>query len=343
MTNGIRLRVADRFGRLIAELEPELGPVSWRLNDVGRLTFTVARTDAKMTVANLQFGNRVFMEFENGLPAWGGVIDPPREWTEAGVLLTAYGGESLLGYRTTDRGRYFNDATLAEIFTAIVQEANVAEDLGVFVGETWPGLATHGPEYHLDSILETVRDSICDRLETADFALLPSVVAGSVRFSANLYERRGSSKPTVALLEGHNLTRIRYIEQGPVVNEWNLAGAGTAWGEGSDRIFSRSYNQASRDAYGLRQAAEVFSDVTEQSTLDSKAAAAAADSAQPHDMYELGAVDLAPAPFAAYDVGDSVRLIAPSYGFAGTDRMVRIWGREFNPQTGECSLVVRAE
>ena len=35
----VRALVANRTRRIIGEIEPELGPVSWRLNKVGKATF----------------------------------------------------------------------------------------------------------------------------------------------------------------------------------------------------------------------------------------------------------------------------------------------------------------
>ena len=58
-------------------------------------------------------------------------------------------------------------------------------------------------------------------------------------------------------------------------------------------------------------------------------------------MIESGAVNSKPALFADYGLGDSVRVILPSFGFGGTDESVRILAREFDPNSGACGLVVR--
>ena len=77
MSDFVRCLVGDVSGRIIGELSPEIGPISWRLNEVGRAEFSVARTDDKATEDTLGFGNRIAFQFENGLPDWAGVIDPP--------------------------------------------------------------------------------------------------------------------------------------------------------------------------------------------------------------------------------------------------------------------------
>src|SRR4030042_6489085 len=94
-----RVLVAERVGRILGGREPELGPVSWRLNDVGRLTMRLARADPKATEDNLRFGNRILVEFDNGLPNWGGIIDPPRHWDGLHIGARAYSAEDRVGWR----------------------------------------------------------------------------------------------------------------------------------------------------------------------------------------------------------------------------------------------------
>ena len=96
MTNSfgtyIRGIVGDRSGRVLAELTPEWGPISWRLNDVGQASFRIAASDPKATVHNLRFGNRLYIDFDNGLPPWGGVIWTPQDF-ERGAMLQGMNGQ----------------------------------------------------------------------------------------------------------------------------------------------------------------------------------------------------------------------------------------------------------
>ena len=128
-------------------------------------------------------------------------------------------------------------------------------------------------------------------------------------------------------------------EQGPLVNSWDLVGAGNTWG--SERMVSNAQDAPSQNLYGLRQGAQIFSDVSLRETLDAHAANNLAESKPPHKMIELGAVNSKPALFADYGLGDSVRVVLPSFGFGGTDEIVRILAREFDPNSGTCGLVVR--
>ena len=348
MTVGVvRFLVADRSGKIIADLAPEVGPVSERLNDIGVVKFSLARGDASATETNLRYGNRVLIQFDNGLPDWAGVIGPPQTWDGHRIQCSAYSGEHMLGFRQTDRGRYFSGASVGAIFAAVISEASDNEPLGIEIGSVWTGGELHSPEYHYESLLAIIRDSICGKLSTADFDVSGQEIAGKIVFTANLYQRKGISRANIALMEGHNISAAKLNEQGPIVNWIDLAGQGNGWGD--DRLVSNVADATSRTVYGLRQASAVYSDVVLQGTLDAHAANLLAESKDPHRLIELEAVDVRdpgtdaalPGGFGSYGVGDSVRVILPSYGFGGTDVMVRILAREYSQ--GKCKLVVRTE
>jgi hypothetical protein len=337
----IRFLVGDVSGTLIAELECDIGPVSWRLNDVGSVKFGVARTSSKATSDFLKYGNRVLIEFDNGLPNWTGIIDPPREWNKGMIQCTAYSAEYILGFRQTDKGRYFSDASVGYIFEHLISESNLVEDTGIAVGSVYYGGDNHWPDYHFDNLLKTIRESLCDRLSDYDFEVVGSESGGRISLTANLYERKGSSKANVVLIEGSNLTEQKLLEQGSIINYWDVAGEGNEWG--STRLVSNAQDVTSRSTYGLRQGAAIFSSVSVQTTLDNHATTLLDETKDVHSMVDLSVVNESPALFQDYDVGDSVRVILTTCGFGGFDDMVRIWAREYDPRTGACRLVTRED
>lgn len=335
----MRLLIGNTTGTLIGELEVNVGPISWRLNQIGRLQFTIERGNAKATSDMLRYGNRVCAQFDNGLPDWGGVIDTPRDWSYGIIQANVYSAEYVLGWRTTDRGRYFTSASVGYILRKLIEEAQAEENLGISIGEIWYGGEVHSPDYHLDNVLKIVQDSVCDRLSTAEFEIVPSVSNGQIIFTANLYERLGEDKSaSVALIEDTNLVSAAMTEVGPIVNYWQLAGNGQNWG--ADRLTSMAEDRASISTYGLRMDAKVFGDVSIQETLDAHASALLDESNDARLVFDLDAANVAPALFADYRVGDNVWLELPSYGFSGVGQSVRVIGREFNPVTGFCRLVV---
>lgn len=340
-SNAIRVLIGDRTGRVIAEVEPDVGPVSWRLNNPGRATLTFAKTDPKATEDNLRFGNRVLIQFADGLPDWGGVIDPPRNWTDGSIVVKVYSGEYILGFRQTDRGRYFSGASVGYIYQRLILEANAVVPTGVEIGSVWLGGNPHSPSYHFRNIAEICTASLTRRLSTADFVVVPALAAGYITFTAYLYERRGVDRTGVVLLESHNLASIGLKEQGPIVNSWDLAGEGSTWGD--ERLTAHAENAVSIERFGLREDSEICSGVSIQTTLDEVAANRLAESAWPRNVLSLVASNLSPAAFADYDVGDSVRALLHSYGFGGYDHMVRVLTREYVPAMGTCSLVVQED
>lgn len=341
------LLVGDKFGGILAELEATMEEVTWLRNDVGRARLRFALGDSKINETNLRYGNRVLIQFGNGLPDWGGVIDTPRAWGRGAVTVTAYSGEHILGQRRTDKGMYFSGASVGAMLIRIIQEANAVADTGIDVGGVWLGGALHSPEYHLDDLLEILQASIAGRLSTADFAVQPVLVDGKIRFRAFLWERRGHVKRDVWLVEGHNTTEAELVEQGPIINSVTIAGAdlsaegASGWGNG--RLIAMYDNAASIARYGLRQWSSVYQDVVIQSSLDEIARARVGKSAQPQNIVDVTVVDRSPANYRDYDIGDTIRGVFPGLGFAGYDKLLRLDGREYRQATGTCRLIVSEE
>ncbi|RLG29463.1 hypothetical protein DRO03_07230 [Methanosarcinales archaeon] len=341
----VRVLLADKTGLVLAETAARVTAVSERLNKYGRADLVISRNDLTAVADNLQFGGRVLIQFDNGLPDWGGVFELPRKWGDGDIALTAYSGAYLLALRRTGKGRYFTNATVGEIFAAVINEANAVAGMGIAVGDVWGGGDIHSPDYHLDSLYDIITKSVCGRLSEADFAVEPTLVSGRLSFVAHLYERHGADKLNIAMLEGHNVQVNNFNEQGPLHNEITLAGAdvtgtgSTGWGDG--RLIAQAADLASINSYGLRQYSEVHGGVTSQVTLDGSAEIILDERAQPHELFDLAAIDLAPAAFADYGVGDSVVAWLHSYGFGGTVSRVKVLGRSFLPEQGVAALVVR--
>ena len=189
-----RFVVGDKSGTTLAELSPDIGPISWRLNGVGKVDLSLAVTDPKAIADYLRFGNRVLIEFENGLPNWGGVIDPPRPWDGANISCRAYSGAYLFKYRITAKGRYFAGASAGTIFKTLINETNAVEDTGVIIGDIYTGGSGHSPAYHFKNLLDIFQKSLTKRLSTSDFDFVPLESEGKIIFAANFYESKGQDK-----------------------------------------------------------------------------------------------------------------------------------------------------
>lgn len=334
-----RFLVGDKFGNILTELSPDIGQISWRLNKVGKVKFFMASTDPKAIKDYLKYGNRVLIEFENGLPNWGGIIDPPRAWDGSNIRCASYSALQIFKYRQTDKGRYFSNDPVGIIFQSLIQETNEIEDTGVKIGTIWTGGELHSPDYHFKDLLTIFQNSLTKRMSTSDFDFVPSISQDKIIFTANFYDSKGSDKSQIALIDGENVSGMKLTEQGPIINWWDAAGEGTNWG--TDRLTANVINSESLSLYGLRQNAKVYADVSVQSTLDNNAANLLDKSEWPYNVFEIEVQDVEPAGFADYDLGDIVSLTAPDYGFEGTDTTVRILGRGFKPDSGICNLLVQ--
>lgn len=338
--------LADRYGRLIAEVNAVVGPISWRLNKVGKVTIRFSRKDPKLTQTNLYLANRVLLRFDNGLPDWGGVIDFPETWEGDDMEMTAFSAEYLLALRVTGKNAVFTSATVGTIYDSIITTANNIFAIGVTVGEVWGGGSSHNQSYHYVSLLSVIQDQLTGRLSSAEFFVEPSLSNGTISFTAHLVEQRGQSKPNVALLEGHNATDISRARQGQVYNSVYMAGADTgadtndSWGDG--RLVAHTEDAASIDDIGLREVGFTRTDVDNLTTLGAEAETALQSVLKPKNTIVARAINLPPASFSSYDVGDTLTAQFHSYGFSGGfDGLVRVEGREFIPGNCTCDLLLR--
>lgn len=331
----VQVYVADLYGRVLAELTVNIGPVSWQLNKTGKAVITLAKSDPKYTPDIVKLGNRVLIRFDNGLPDWGGTIEMPWTETPGTMEMTCLSIENTLAYRTTKKNRWFYHASVGAIFTAVINEAQTFQSLGINLGHIWNGGGSHSPQYHFKKLLDLLQKSIC-AMEPCDFSFTPLLASGYLSFIGELWLQRGQDKTSsVVLLEGVNVSDPVMKWQGPVVNHFAAIGNGSTWGD--ERQTSIQEDVASIASWGLREDSGSYTGVTYSTTLDAYAATKVKQQAWPSRKVSLSAANLAPALFADYDVGDWVRLILPSFTY---DHSVRLLGREFDPMTGDCVVIL---
>lgn len=335
----ISFLVADNRGRILASLRPDIQRVSWRFNAIGQLAFALARTDEKLQEPLLRFGNRVLLQFSNSLPAWGGVIVGPYDWTGAEVSFQACTGETLLFRRRTARRRRFDNATVGAIAGALLSESDAVAPTGVRPGRLWTGGPGHFPEYHYKSLGDALLDSLVENLSAEAFDVTAREEAGYIVFELNVYEVKGTRKPNTALVEGQNVSDVRFRVEEPGANAWYMAGEGTDWGD-TDRVYAETVDEKSIERFGRREDFELRSGVVYQSTLNETVAKRLQETAWPTRVLGLSVTDHAPGRFGDYVVGDTVTCVLPSYDWQGIYGLYRVLGREFFPESGAVDLVL---
>lgn len=331
-----RLLVADLTGTVLTELKPRLEKVSWVLNDVGQMTFALAKTDPKLQERYLRFGNRVFVEFDNGLPAWGGVITGGREWSESEVAVEAWSAAAVLGWRVSGRNRTFAGASLGSVLQTVLADANAVASTRLEIGTVYLGGAGYSLEYHYSKLSDMVADLVDLGGVVVDVTAREN--DGVVIFSVNLYERRGRDKPGVALVEGANVVAARLREEDTVINAQYGATDGSGW-EDASRLYGSAISAESAARYDLRETFEPVK-VTEQSALDAALRARLEKTLWPTRAVAVQVTNRPPGGFAEYDLGDAVTVSLPSYGFGGTRGIFQVAGREFFADEDVCDLVL---
>jgi hypothetical protein len=335
----VRAMIADRFGQLLTEVVGDVGPVSWVLNGVGRASLTLSLRDPKCREEYLQIGNRLLLLFDNGLPPWGGVLDLPRTWQSGTVTVSAYGIERLLEFRCTGKNDSFYERPVGHIFQELLRREETQDPMGIRMGEVWQGGRPHFPRYHYKS-LWYVLDYSLRRMERCDYRFLPYLENEMLRFQANFYQVAGNDRSArVALLEGRNIAAdLQLTEQGQVINSHYAVAEGQTWGTERTVVVGQDTRSIAR--YGLRETGAVYAGVSAPATLEMHTRNVLRINSEPRRIFNLEVTNDAPGVFGDYDLGDTVRCVLPSYGFGGYDGTLRILAREFDPQTGRCSLVV---
>lgn len=332
-----RALVFDRYGSMLAEIEPELEFVNWRLNNEGQCRFSMAWSDPKCTRENLQLGNRLLVQFDNGLPDWGGVLDLPRKRVVGKITATAYTGEHLLDWRVTGKNTVFSNTLPGAIFSSLLSQEDEEHPTGISIGTIWSGGTPRSLEYHYHDLLRRCQDLA--RLTGHDFAVLPVFAGNELSFEAHFYERRGRDKSdSIWLLGGANVQEPTLDEQGKMANRVILVGEGTTWDD--DRLDAITEDASSQAEYDYREYSEVQSGVKVQGTLDANAEALLDEKKQPANRVTIAAVDEKPGRFADYGIGDvvtaSLFVDSEEWYF---EAPVRVLAREWRP--GEtCRLEV---
>lgn len=341
--------IANPQRRILTQVHPDVGAISWRISDFGVVKITMARKDTNLTEDNFKVGNWLYLTFGNGLPDWAGFIvqSPKPVWTYHDVTFTVHSAEAYLKRFQTDKGRYFSKATAGYIFRSVIGDANSAHGMGINIGDVFDGGVPHSPSYHLKDLFWIVQNSVCQRLEDLEFDVKPSLQNGRIELVANLYKRKGIPKPNLSLIQGVNMFDETFVEAGSMVNHWQTAGAdisgdnASGWGNG--RLISSASDVASIAKHGLWMDSEVLNGIESQGELDNLTSWLLKRSRVPRFMICCNGVDKKPARFGEYVLGDSLRAIAPVATFRPYDGMVRVLGREFNHKNGGCSLALEAE
>jgi len=144
-TVGIQTLLFNRAGNLLADINPTIRNISWRLNEWGISEFHLPFADAACTPSNLRYGNFVLHRFESGLTSFGGLIDSPRSVDGEGVNVTAYSAEKIFEWRDTPLEIVFTGIAPGSIYAGLIEAMNQESTTGIELGDRnrWCAHITH--------------------------------------------------------------------------------------------------------------------------------------------------------------------------------------------------------
>lgn len=334
----MRIEVMNRGGRKLAEVNGDISALPTKLNDVAQAKLTLAWNDPHCTREILRPGNLVYVTTDTSLPGWGGIMDLNRTRKDGENEITVYTGEHILDSRYTGKNDYFYRQYPGMIFTDVIQGMNSVWQSPIVIGDVYAGGDPRTTEYHFQEILGRIKELA--RVTGNDFAILHQYEQGQLGFRANWYYRRGQDKrDSVVFTDGANATSTSLLEQGPIANYITVIGKGSNWGDA--RKTATAVDTDSITLHGYREYAVVLTDTEDEATLQATADAMLREMAWPRNRFSIEALDQHPAMFGDYDIGDIVTaamfLNSEEWFFEGA---VRVLGREYDPISRTCKLVV---
>ena len=336
----VRTLVFNQSNVLLAEIKEDARSASWLLNEQGQSPVKLPYTDDNCTPSVLAPGNRVLRQFSNGLVDWGGVMDQPRRRDETGVQIMAYTAERILSWRYTEAEKIYGSVSPGAIFQSLIETTNAESQTGIVIGDIDKSGAAIPRTYHAHNIWRAVKQLSKDSGE--DFAVLPHYLDGILTFKAYWYAARGVDRSDKThLIEGENLQRAHYNEQGVIGNRITLYGQGSTWD--STRPNAVEEDADSQADYGLRQYKTVRADLKTQGELNAAAPVILDDMKYFKRRLDLIVIDEGPAGFADYDIGDiaAVQCFLRGSPLWHINESRRIIGRTWQ-QDNTCRLITEA-
>lgn len=367
-----RIRVFDNKGNWLDEFIGSNTVRSWVSNDYGRCEFTLATSDPKCTLANLNFGNFLYIEhipstYTDGnnviqtrgkLPDWVGLIIPPRIWGTNQVKITAYTAEYVLLNRAMPDDVVTD--TAGGIFTELLNDANDDADqfgaMEILPGNIWSG----GPTY-----TEVLKLSAHEHAQNVantygnNFDVTGSIDGnGKLSLWGNYYEMKGVNT-WFTLSDGDN-GNIEFIadilqEQGTITNDILGFGAsisekaaGTGHGHRKGRAKTpkvrrqyEDYDTASINQYGLFRSNQTYN-VSGLGAIHDANMSYLDEHSQPVMTFNINALDNL-STFDNLALGNVLQLQMSSVGFLngglGFQDFVRVDAMQYDDLQNKVQLI----
>lgn len=314
---------------------------SWLLNEFGTCEWQMPVEDF---TGDFDFGRYIVIEHPT-LGLWGGVIDQPREWDNAGlVTVKAYSAEYILKFRRGD-AEATNGGSAGVLFLLLLQLANgkyptLISGQNIYYGGDTLAQLTNVTDIY-SQVLQLVKDSGCD------FDVYPVITNNQLTFKADWYKKIGRkiTDPNAVLIPGKNIdiNSPALVEQGEILNDYLAYGNGDTW---SDRPLYFANDRNSQSSYGVRQAPGLSVDGTTTDQLSTATQSALTKSINPRRTFNISALDKGNL-FTYCRKGNVLLLEMDNVGWhngkIGTEAWVRIMGMDYDDAEKVCGLIAEEE
>lgn len=333
-----RALVYNRGGAVLSEFESDFHR-TWKIGSYGECDFDLAITDPKCKLEYLQFGNFLVVKHDK-LPAWGGVIEPQREWGYRKVTVHAYSADYQLTKRRPGIGSSRGNPSLncaGAIVARCLELANAAEDTRVRMREYYQGKGVVY-EFNLGNYYDAMVG--LQQMTGEEWTVEPSVDdGGRLVFLLTWWDKAGVIR-VIRLQEGHNieLTDRPMTDSGPINNDVLVFGEGANI---DSRPTVKSLDLTSKATYGLHQGDYPVTD-TAFANVQKAAENIILQRRNGTKVFDLIALDVSDT-FYNIGLGDTIPLDLYNVGFTnnklGYTGNVRVKGMEYTDTENTLRLV----
>lgn len=273
-----RIRLFNRTGTLIYEVNQAPAFREWVLNDIGNANFTIKAAGMEQYV---EVGNYVTIEHDK-LDTWVGTINLPRPWDSRAITINCKSAMSLFAIRV---GSYqqFVAGSWGQVFNQIIGVVNAAEATRLQLGNTFTGISftsvvdMSNPYVYLQRALAQAQSRL-------DFR--PVVTNGKLTIYVDMQPEL-YTQSDLRLIEGKNIKKSSstLLEQGEIYNDVTVMGVSLD----QIKVTARATDPDSITKYGLRQI--LFSEGQSQADVDRLAVVRLAQYAYPRRTLGLLTID----------------------------------------------------
>lgn len=277
----------------VSRTESDFNDLKYRdtLHQVGDASFTMRLDNAKTTEANIKHFNIVEICEDDGTPRWVGVI-VYRKVTLNLVSIACYSMMHLLTRRITGAGESYTGISAGAIATALLSNANGAEDTKIVAGtldDPEVVEVTFDRSNVLDALKRIVEASGGQFKLNADRTLDVRAIVGTDLSDSVIFQYR------LGLLAAANVLTFQVEDDGKQITTQTA-------GE-SDALTSTQNDATLQSSYGLLQEYKNFRELDDQTSLDN----ATASNNRGSELSPL--LTLSPKVADNFEVGDIVQVI----------------------------------